>query len=419
MNDHPTPTYRLLLLLTGILALATSCRSVGDKEPPMLTWYVFDEPSGAFHEAAEHCSQMSAGRYTIALTPLPTDADQQRELLVRRLAAADTDIDIIGMDVIWTPEFAEAGWILPWPAPLSDRVSTGRLSTAVESARYKNRLWAAPFTTNAQLLWYRNDRVSFPPRTWNELIEKAEAIGNPGALQVQGQRYEGLTVFFISLLASAGGSVLDESGSTVSLAEAPTVEALALMKRIAASSAADPALATAREDQVRLAFETGGPTFMVNYSFVWPSARQNAPEVASHMAFARWPAIEQTRPSRVAIGGLNLGVGAFARHPKLAFEAAECLASKPNQVLAAEKGGLPPTLEALYDAPEVRRRFPFADILRETLRDGVLRPRTPFYNNISLAISRTLHPMRDIEPVPDSARLRRSVERALNSEGLL
>jgi multiple sugar transport system substrate-binding protein len=419
MNDHPTPIYYLLLLLTGIVVLVASCRNGEEKVPPTLAWYVFDEPSGAFREAAARCSQLSAGGYTIAFTALPADADQQREQLVRRLAAADPDIDIIGMDVIWTAEFAEAGWILPWPASASERVSMGRLSAAVESARYENRLWAAPFTSNAQLLWYRNDRVSIPPRTWSELIDKAEAIGNPGALQVQGQRYEGLTVFFISLLASAGGSVLDESGSAVSLAEAPTLEALALMKRIAISPAADPALATSREDQARLAFETGGPTFMINYPFVWPSAHQNAPEVAVHMAFARWPAIGQNRPSRVTIGGLNLGVGAFTRHSDLAFEAAECLASEPNQVRAAEKGGLPPTLEALYDAPEVRRRFPFADILHATLRDAVMRPRTPLYNDISLAISRTLHPMRDIEPRTDAARLRRAVERALNSEGLL
>lgn len=362
---------------------------------------------------------MSAGRYIIAVTPLPTDADQQREQLVRRLAAADPDIDLIGMDVIWTAEFAEAGWILPWSPSKADHISKGRLSAAVESARYENRLWAVPFTSNAQLLWYRNDRVSIPPRTWHELISQAEAIGNPGTFQVQGQRYEGLTVFFISLLASAGGSVLDESGSSVSLAAAPTTKALALMKRIAASPGADSALALSREDQARLAFETGGPSFMVNYSFVWPSAHQNTPGIAEHMGFARWPAIDKTRPSRVTIGGLNLGIGTFTRHPDLAFEAAECLASEANQIRAAVKGGLPPTLEALYESPEVRQRFPFADILRATLRDAVQRPRTPFYNDISLAISRTLHPMRDIEPATDTARLRRAVKRALNSEGLL
>lgn len=419
MRNRSTPGYYLLLLFVGVLALAASCRSGKGKEPPTLAWYVFNEPSGAFREAAKKCSQLSAGRYIIALIPLPTDADQQREQLVRRLAAADPNIDIIGMDVIWTAEFAEAGWIQPWSASMSERVSMGRLSATVESARYKNRLWAAPFTSNAQLLWYRSDRVRVPPRTWKELIEQAEAIGKPGSLQVQGQRYEGLTVFFISLLASTGGSVLDESGSAVSLAKVPTLEALAQMKRIATSPAADPALATSREDQARLAFETGGPTFMVNYPFVWPSAHQNAPEVAAHMAFARWPAIDLNHPSRVTIGGLNLGVGAFTRYPDLVFEAAECLASEPNQIRAAVQGGLPPTLEALYDSPEVRRRFPFADILHATLRDAVLRPRTPVYNDISLAISRTLHPMRDIEPATDAARLHRAVERALNSEGLL
>ncbi|MGZ8096431.1 MAG: hypothetical protein ACXW0L_08795 [Methylosarcina sp.] len=95
------------------------------------------------------------------------------------------------------------------------------------------------------------------------------------------------------------------------------------------------------------------------------------------------------------------------------------MTSRPNQILAAVKGGLPPTLEALYDDPEVRRRFPFADILHDTLRDAVLRPRTPVYNDISLAISRTLHPLRKLELQEDAGRMRKTVERALRSEGLL
>ncbi|CAN5124376.1 hypothetical protein BH24ACT1_BH24ACT1_11940 [soil metagenome] len=80
---------------------------------PTLTWYVFDEPSGAYDEAAGH-SEQAGGRYRIEMAALPSSADQQREQLVRRLAAEDADIDIMGMDVIWTGEFAEAGWLLPW-----------------------------------------------------------------------------------------------------------------------------------------------------------------------------------------------------------------------------------------------------------------------------------------------------------------
>ena len=67
---------------------------------------------------------------------------------MRRLAARDDAIDIIGMEVIWTPELAAAGWILPWPDGPAERARAGRLGSAIESASFEGRLWAAPFTTN-------------------------------------------------------------------------------------------------------------------------------------------------------------------------------------------------------------------------------------------------------------------------------
>ena len=405
------------IILGAVLSALVGCAEQV-QEAPRLRWYVFDEPSGAFEQAAERCTQASQGRYQIELAPLPTDADQQREQLVRRLAAGDPDIDIIGMDVIWTAEFAQAGWVLPWQGEVASRAREGRLASAIVSATYQQRLWAAPFTTNTQLLWYRTDRVDEPPRTWYEMISMAERLGEHGTIQAQGERYEGLTVFFVSLLASAGGSVLAPDGQTVSLEQEPTQRALSVMRRLANSPATDPSLATAREDQARLAFEAGESSFMINYTYVWPSANANAPELAEHMGWARWPAVTERWPSRVTIGGINLGIGAHSRHPDLAFEAAACIASEPNQRLAATLGGLPPTLAALYDDQDVRETFPFADLLRETLRDAVQRPQSPFYADVSLALSHTLHPLREIDPVEDVVRLRKAVRRALRSEGL-
>jgi multiple sugar transport system substrate-binding protein len=386
---------------------------------PTLHWYVFAEPSGAFAQAARDCTRQANGRYQIAIAPLPSDADQQREQLVRRLAAHDADIDIIGMDVIWTAEFAEAGWILPWDGESAQRASAGRLASAVESATYRGQQWAAPFTTNTQLLWYRRDRVPRPPLTWDEMFRDAGRLGARGLIEAQGERYEGLTVFFVSLLASAGGSVLTPDAHSVSLATGPTRRALEIMRRLANSPAADPALSTAREDQTRLAFESGRASFMLNYTYVWPSAQANVPALARHMGWARWPEVIKGMPSRVTIGGVNLGIGAYSRHAPLAFEAAACLAGAPSQRLAATRGGLPPTIAALYDEPDIRRTFPFSDVLRATLRDAVQRPQTPLYADVSLAISHTLHPMRDIDPAADVARLRAAVRRALRSEGLL
>lgn len=350
--------------------------------------------------------------------PLPADSDQQREQLVRRLAAGDRDIDLLGMDVIWTPEFAAAGWISPWSDAYAGKV-TGRLAPTLRTARWNGRLWAAPFTTNAQMLWYRSDRVAKPPATWDEMLRAARALGPDGTIEAQGARYEGLTVLFISMLRSAGGRVLTPSGQDVSLAAAPLRRVLELMKRYATSAAAPANLANAHEDEARRGFEAGGSSFMLNYSFVWPSARQDAPDVAKHMAWARWPRVDPQRPSRVTLGGLNVGIGAASRYPQRAFRAALCLTSAANQRLAARLGGLPPTRESLYDDPAVRQAFPFADTLRASLRDAVERPPTPLYSDVSLAISHTLHPLRAIDPAETAARLRKRVRRALHSEGLL
>ena len=407
-----------IILIVLFLAVA-GCRNQTDSTTPVLTWYVFDEPSGAFSQAARSCSESSGGAYSINIALLPADADQQREQLVRRLAAGDSSIDIIGMDVIWTAEFAEAGWIRPWPLESVSRIAQGRLEASVQSATYKNRLQAVPFTTNTQLLWYRTDRVPHPPATWKEMLHMAESLGDQGTIQAQGERYEGLTVFFTSLLASAGGTILKEEAEEVSMKTEPMRQTLNIMQTLANSPASDPSLSTSREDQARLAFETGDSTFMINYTFVWPSAHRNAPEVAKHMGWARWPAVEKGGQSRVTIGGINLAVGAYSRYPQYAFPAAECIASEQNKHMAAERGGLPPTITHLYNDPAVRNTFPFADTLLATLETAVQRPRTPLYNDISLAISRTLHPMEKIDPEFDIARLRKMVIRALQSEGLL
>ena len=113
-----------------------------------------------------------------------------------------------------------------------------------------------------------------------------------------------------------------------------------------------------------------------------------------------------------------MGVGAYTRHPELAFEAALCLASSDSQRLDVTRGGLPPTDSALYDEADVQKVFPFGDLLRTTLGNAVQRARTPFYTDVSLAIMRTIHPLSAIDSIGDVAKLREAVRRALHSQGL-
>ncbi len=411
--------YRLVsAALTLVLAACGGGGGGSGGGTPTLKFYVFKEPGGAFANAAQTCTEQAGGRYRVELADLPPSADQQREQLVRRLAAGDKDIDIMGMDVIWTAEFAEAGWLLPWDGDAAAKATDGTIPATIQTGTYDGKLYAAPFTTNTQLLWYRKDRVPTPPTTWAEMVDMAEKIGEGGRIQVQGNRYEGLTVWFNSLLASAKGSVL-QGAEKVDLADEPTTKALEVIKRVATSRAADPTLSTSQEDQARLAFESGSSSFMVNYTFVWPSAQKNAPDIAANMGWAPWPRVLPDEPAHVTLGGINLGVSSESRHPQLALDAAACLRSAPNQIVATEKGGLPPTTEALYDDPQVQAAFPFADVLRDTLTQGSARPQSPAYNDISLAIQRNLHPPRGVDPAKDVKSLRSAIQRSLKSGGLL
>lgn len=404
VSKRPLKVGATVALATLALGVAACGGSEGGSGPPTINWYVFQEPSGAYNDAVATCNEQAAGRYRIELVPLPTNADQQRELVVRRLAAEDSDIDIIGMDVIWTAEFSEAGWIREWTGADKDEVSQGTLEGPLRSGTYQDKLYAVPFTSNVQFLWYRKDRVPNPPKTWDEMIKMAEELGPNGTVEIQGARYEGLTVWFNTLLASAGGQVVDDEGN-VKLGE-PAVKALTVMRDFARSPAADPNLSNSMEDNTRLAFQTGGPSFMLNWPYVFPSAKAEVPDIFENMGVARYPAIDASEPSRVTLGGINLGVSAYSEHPDLAIEATKCLRSGPNQLVAAEKGGLPPTLEALYDDQKIKDAYPgFSDLMKETIDDGVPRPSSPAYSDVSLAIQRVLHPPSSIVPEETAAEM--------------
>ena len=413
--------------LVALLVAATISSCTGSDDAAgsgtELSFFIFNEPSGAYQEAAAKCSEESNGEYTISFEFLPAQADAQREQLVRRLGAEDSSIDIIGMDVIWTAEFANAGWLLPWEGQLASQVTDGVFDSVVESASFEGDLYSAPFTSNTQLLWYRKDRVPNPPTTWEEMLQQAEDIGPAeGQIQVQANRYEGFTVWINSMIASAGTEVL--SGPTeVALEEEPTKEAIATMAEFASSAVAPPNIDTSTEDTARLGFEAGESAFMINYPFVYPSAKENAPDVFEQIAATKYPAVTEGEPSRPPLGGINLAVSKFSEHPDLTFDAIACLVQPEHQVTAATLGGLPPVTEDLYESKEIQDAYPgFAEVIKQSIDDAAPRPLTPAYTDLSLALQRSLHPIGDISPEDADQtydELRENVEQAVKREGLL
>ena len=404
----------LLALTAFVLGACGVGAEEGGTGSRAINWYAFNEPGGSYQMAVDNCNKQANGRYHINYVKLPNIADQQRELLVRRLAAEDDSIDLASLDVIWTAEFAQAGWILPWEGERRSAAEQGKLEGPLDTVRYQGKIWAIPHTSNTQLLWYRKDRVETPPEdfTWDEMIDDAVSKGT--GVEVQAAQYEGLVVWINALIAGAGGQIVNQQGDVE--VNDTAKRAAEIENKLANSRAAPPGMSTNREDQARQGFESGRSDYQVNYTFIYPSAAEVGEDFQKNIGWARYPRTDKDKPSRPPLGGFNIAVSAYSRNRDLAFDAAECLASPENQALSAELGGLPPTTESVYDNPKVEKAFPFADELRASIDAAGPRPVTPAYSDISLAIQKTYHPPGAVDPDTVVNTLRDRIEKAVEGK---
>ena len=442
---------RLALLGAAVLVttpLLAGCGS--DERGTVLSFYTAADGADQYAEAAANCTKAANGRYTVEQKTLPKNADDQRLQLARRLTGNDKSLDIMTLDVVWTAEFAEAGWALPLPDDVAAQVSKGTLQGPLESAKWKNKLYAAPLNTNTQLLWYRKDLMpgGKPPQTWDQMLDITDGLaaqGRPSWIEVQAKQYEGLMVWFNTLLASAGGSVVGPDGKTVTLDQGDAAEkALSIMKRVATAPGHDPSISQSDEGAARLAMESGRAAFEVNWPFVLPGIKENAEKgdlpfidakgnptsrntgntvltVNGQQNFlpAPFPAVEPGKPAKVTIGGFNLAVAKTSQHPDLAFEAVQCLRDEENQRNNAVSGGVPPTLASLYDDPAFQKAYPVWREVRDSLNNAAVRPVSPAYQSISTLLVNSLNPIANLNPAEDVPRLAEQVRKAVNSEGLV
>jgi multiple sugar transport system substrate-binding protein len=413
---------RIAAAAAGAILVAAALAACGSssKGPVTLNWYVFPEPSGSFAAAASECSANSHGAYNIKINFLSTSSDQQRVSLVRRLAASDSSIDILAMDVDWTAEFATAKWLKPVPAGVAAQIKSTDLAGPVQTATWKNQLWAVPINSNTELLWYRKDLVPNPPTTWAQMIADANhlaAEGKPHYIEEQGAQYEGLTVWFNSMVNSAGGQILSPDNKVV--LGRPAVIAASLMHQLALSKGADPSLNVSMEGSAQVAFQNGTAAFMINYPFVWSATEAGNPKVFKDMGYALFPGVIPGTPPKVSIGGYNLGISAFTKHADLAFQAVQCLVKPSNQSRNAIKGGLAPVAASIYDQPAFGKAYPFHQLIKQQLQNYGIRPQTPAYADVTLAIQKALSPTSNINANTVVKTLGNKIKLSLSSAALL
>jgi len=332
----------------------------------------------------------------VTLVQLPEEADDQLAQLVANLQAKSDVYDVMSLDVIWTAEFASNGWIIPLNQnlfPLDEF-----LRPAVDTAIYQGKLWAVPFTSNAELLYYRSDILARahakPPRTWAQLAALAKTVAPRFGLwgyAGQFRAYEGLTVNFAEAVQSAGGSILSPDGTRVTLNSPQAREGLAFLVSGFRQGWIPRAALNYDEAASQDAFEQGRLLFLNNWPYVYGQASEPGPgeKVAGKFGVEALPGPDG--PGTNSLGGANLAINAFSRHQRTALAFIRFLTSMPVERQVLIKGSLPPVWTQLYQEPSLIRQFPYLPVLEQSILSAKPRPQIANYNQLSLAISSAVH----------------------------
>jgi trehalose/maltose transport system substrate-binding protein len=373
-----------------------------------------------FDKIIADCNKQAAGRYTIVGNLLPSDADGQRDQFVRRLAAHDDGMDLLGMDVTWTAEFAEAGWIRELTGDQKTQATANTLQPPIDTATWKGKLYGIPRTTNVQLMWYRKSLVPNPPKTFDEMISMAQQLKSAGKTYEIGMtaaQYEGYVVNINNLVTGYGGTLVNKD-STAPTIDDKTVKALELMHRLATSGVTSASLSNAQEPEVFADLQNGRSAFSLNWPYVLSAMRTANPGLVNDLGFAPYPSVTGDTP-RVTLGGMNYAISTYSKHPAEAFEAGMCMRNEKNALSAALDAGDVPALATVFDTPEFIKAYPMKDVMLTELKNAVPRPVSPVYQNISTIVSTTLSPPESINPQKSADELRTSIQAAIEGKGIL
>jgi multiple sugar transport system substrate-binding protein len=410
-----------LASLLGAAALVTSLAACSSGPQGVVVNLYGGASATKFSEIIDDCNAKAAGRYTIVGNLLPSDADGQRDQLVRRLAARDSGMDLLGMDVTWTAEFAEAGWIRELNPQQAAEATKDILQPPIDTAMWKGKLYGIPKHTNVQLLWYRKDLVSTPPTTFDEMMQMAQQLkdqGKPYEIGFTAAQYEGYVVNVNNLIKGYGGRLVN-ADSTAPAVDDKTVQALTLLHKLATSGVTSSSLSNAQEPEVFADLQAGRSAFSLNWPYVLASMKEANPDLVPNLGYAPYPSVAPGQPPTTTLGGMNFAISSFSRHPDEAFDAAMCLRSPEHQLQHAINAGEPPTNRTVYDQPQMQEAYPMAQVMLTELEHAVSRPISPVYQNISTIVSTTLSPPAAIDPQASADRLRRSIQDAIDGKGIL
>ena len=328
------------------------------------------------------------------LIELPDAADAQRSQMIQNAQAKSDAYDVLSVDNVWTAEFAANRYIVELPE--SEFPTSEMLEPVINSAKYFDKLYAIPSSSDGGMLYYRTDlmkaaNIAEPPGTWAEMIEDCKKIQATSAgkgincYAGQFEKYEGLTVNASEAINSAGGVITDDEGKpNVNTPEAK--EGLNFLVNGFKEGYIPKEAITYKEEEGRRAFQEGKLAFLRNWYYVYglANATDGSSKIAGKFAVAPLPGLDG--PGASSLGGHALGISTYSKNKKSALEFIKFFTSKENSQKNFELSSQTPVYTSIYDDPALQKKYPALSVLKESILKAIPRPKVVRYGDATLAI---------------------------------
>jgi multiple sugar transport system substrate-binding protein len=244
------------------------------------------------------------------------------------------------------------------------------------SYNYNGRQWALATDAATPIAAYRPDLISASelPRNWSELI----ALARKGLVAVPGLAIDALMAFF--MLANS----LNANLFTETVNESAAIEALKLLRELLQLSAPG----SLDRNPIRTWQLLAESLSVACCPFAYGYSNYSRPGYATHTLTAT----NIIEPFRSTLGGAGLAISASCKHPAIAAEYAQFVASAETQSGLYVASGGQPGHRAAWLSPEANRftnNF-FANTLA-TLDSAWVRPRWPGFIAFQDAASAIIH----------------------------
>ena len=328
-----------------------------------------------------------------------TDAHNQ---YVAQLSGGSSAVDIYQVDVIWPPEFAAAGWLLPVDKYITDSFKTDLLHGPRLGTTVNGKMYAIPYYTDVGMLFYRTDLLAkyklAPPQTFTDMVAASQTIikqekGVPYGVLWQGAQYEGLFCDICELFWGNGGNILENfTGPKVVINSPQNQVALQFMvDTIHRYKIAPLAVTTYTEEETRHLFQNGKSLFLRNWPYVWPNGNDKTQSLIAGK-FALKPMVHgpNGKPG-AALGGWNMAINAKSQNPDAAAKVALGITNAESQKYLAINAGNNPSLASVYRDPEAIAANPYYKQYASVVSNALPRPVSKYETKISDRVTRQVH----------------------------